>query len=80
VAYVVHMDIMNRLGVLAKDELKARNITGEAAAEAAGIARTTLGRRLASPGDFTLAELERFAPLLNVTSDELIAKARKGTA
>jgi predicted transcriptional regulator len=69
------MDTLNRLAVLVNDALNSRGISEVAAANATGIPRSTLKRRLIT-GDFTLAELERIAPIIETTTEELVTAAR----
>ena len=47
--------------------------TAKSLAEAAGIPRTTLARRLTGNSSFTLNELDAIAPLLGLTAAHLLA-------
>lgn len=78
---MVHSHTTDRLGeVIAAGFERVGIHSLRRAAEATGIKRLTLTRRLES-GGFTVAELEQIAPVLGYASvSELIAKAEGGAA
>lgn len=58
---------------LIRSQLAAHDLSVAALAEATGIPRMTLTRRLADPGSFTLSELSRVAAVLDLPIVDLVA-------
>lgn len=72
---MVHIDTSDRLGELIVAELERAGITSlRQAAEATGIKRLTLTRRIES-GGFTVPELALIAGVLGTTVSDLVGRA-----
>lgn len=78
---MVHIDITDRLGEVIAAGFQRVGLTSlRRAAEATGIKRLTLTRRLES-GGFTVLELEQIAPVLGYAAvSDLVAEAERGNA
>lgn len=61
-------------------EIAARGTTIAQVADATGISRMTLTRRLTGNSSFTVTELDLISAHFGTTADELLAAARAGAA
>lgn len=62
------------------EEMGTRGVSVKQLADATGISRMTLTRRLTGHSSFTIAELAAIAAHFETTTDQLVAAARAGAA
>lgn len=63
-----------------RDEMASRGVSVKELADATGLARMTLTRRLTGHSPFTIAELDTLSAHFGTTADRLMADARKAGA
>lgn len=70
---MVHTNTTQQMAAVISRELEQSGISDRQAAEQTAIPRTTLARKMRT-GDFTVAELDAIAQMLNTTVADLVAQ------